>query len=481
MNDIIQQAIAAQQANRLDEAERLYLLALQNEPQRADAHFNLGMIYRQQDRVADALRAFSLAADIKPDFDLAWLALSECAGVLGKDELAVKASKRVIELMPNTAQAWIRHGLTLNAFQRDEEAIAAYRRVTELEPKLATGWINLSVSLKNAGQFREAETSILNGIANTGVPLSIDEDAEADYGLLHWHLALSKLGFGEYREGFAYFRARFKGGTSWKRLDDPRPLWRGENLQGKTILVTAEQGHGDMLMMARYLPLLKSQGAKALFQTHPALLPYFSGWNGVDEVISTDAPLGIAFDFHVPVFDLPYRFQTTRETIPSQPYLPLPEADDKTRLSAKGRKIGVVWAGQSKNIRDKIRSIPLDVFGEIFSAADATFYNLTYEVQPEQAAFLKQHNIINLVPQIRSFADTARYVSQLDLIITCDTAIAHLAGGMGKPVWILLPFNPDWRWGYEEKNTPWYPTARLFRQNRSGDWADVMQRVREAL
>jgi tetratricopeptide (TPR) repeat protein len=483
MTDLLQQAIDAHRTNNLIEAERLYRLAFDGDPNLPDARYNLGMLYGQKNHIEDAFKEFKLAVDIKPDFGEAWLMLSQCANQLGQDDLGLEASIRAVQLLPTIARAWMRHGVALNRLNRDEEAVAAYRRATKLEPGFINAWINLGVALKNSGQPQEAEQAILHAIHISGATLDTDDAAEDNYNILHWHLALLKLGLDQYKEGFAYFRARFKGGTNWNRFQNTAPLWRSEDIQGKSILITAEQGHGDMLMMARYLPLLKARGAKIIFQTHPALKRYFTGWNGADQVIATDEPLSMSFNFHVPIFDLPYRFNTSLQTIPAQiPYLPLSEADAKTQLAVSTQKrIGVIWAGQPDNARDKLRSLPLAIFACIFDVQSLTFYNLTRDLKAGDTDILQQKNVVNLASHLNDFADTARLINQLDLVITCDTAMAHLAGGMGKAVWVLLPFVPDWRWGYSRRDTPWYPTAKLFRQHQRGDWSGAMQEIKSAL
>ncbi len=484
MTDLLEHAIAAHRAGQLAEAQKLYIVVLKEQPDRADARHNLGVIYGQQGRLAEAVREFAAATEAKPDFGEAWLMLSECAGRLGQHELGLKASAEAARLLPTMARAWLRHGLALNQMMRDEEAADAYRRAVEIEPSLTAAWINLCVSLKLIGQPDDAEAAIREAIARTDTNLDTDDKAEDAYNLLHWHLALLELATGDWTNGFAHFRARFKGGTNWKRFDGAKPLWRGESLEGKTLLITAEQGHGDLLMMARYLPELKRRGATIIFQTHPALTRYFSGWSGADEMISTDTALDkLSYDFHAPIFDLPYRFATTPDSIPAAiPYLPMLEPDEATRLpQTEGRRVGIIWAGQPHNPRDTMRSVPATAFAALFSAPGCRFFNLTRETTDDDRALLARHGVTDLSPVIHDFADVARILGQLDLLVTCDTAAAHLAGGMGKMTYVLLPFAPDWRWGFRREDCPWYPTMRLFRQQRRGAWGDVLAKVESVM
>ncbi|HXE42241.1 MAG TPA: hypothetical protein VN516_04370, partial [Candidatus Baltobacteraceae bacterium] len=280
---------------------------------------------------------------------------------------------------------------------------------------------------------------------------------------------------------FARYRARFKDLGDLKRPNFAQPLWRGEDLTGKTILVCDEQGYGDTLMFCRYLPLLKARGAKVIFSVHPVLEPLFTGWSGADTVIVHGQPVP-AFDFHAATFDLPHRFGTTLETIPAKvPYLPLPELDAATRLDPTSKKkIAVVWGGSPLHKNDENRSIPLSVFAEVFEE-DAQFYSLNRDMKPGDAELLPRLPVINLALRLKNFADAAQFIRQCDLVITCDTATAHLAGGLGGKVWVLLPFAPDWRWLLNRDDSPWYPSMRLFRQARAGDWAEVISRVKKAL
>jgi ADP-heptose:LPS heptosyltransferase len=210
---------------------------------------------------------------------------------------------------------------------------------------------------------------------------------------------------------------------------------------------------------------------------------WLTGWPGADHIVSTNDPLDdIAYDVHAPIFDLPYRFGTDLNSIPSRTYLPLPAPSNKTRLPNSDRKkIGIVWSGQAQNVRDPLRSLTAGMFVDLFTQSGFHFTNLTRECTEQDRALLAQHNVTDLSPTLHDFRDTAEVIGQLDLLITCDTAAAHLAGAMGKPCWILLPFAPDWRWGYAREDSPWYPSARLFRQHTLGDWKDVLARVKSAI
>jgi hypothetical protein len=287
---------------------------------------------------------------------------------------------------------------------------------------------------------------------------------------------------GDFHHGFAHYRARFKKEGRAPRLPFPRPLWQGEDLRGKKILVVGEQGFGDVLMLCRFALLLKAKGARVVLLAHEALAELLNLAALADEILC-EAPLEQGdFDYQTSLFDLPYRFGTNIGTIPHASYLPSPPADEATKLSDAGRpKIGVVWAGKHGYGDDRRRSLSLGMFADLFNETGAQFFNMTRKLESGDAEILEQHSVIDLSSKLGDFLATARFIAQLNLVVTCDTAVAHLAGGMGKKVWVLLPFAPDWRWLLAREDSPWYPSMRLFRQNKKADWAEVVARARKEL
>ncbi len=247
--------------------------------------------------------------------------------------------------------------------------------------------------------------------------------------------------------------------------------------------MTDEQGFGDTLMLARYLPLLKQRGAKVIFSVHPVLRPLFDGWNGIDTLIVHGEKIP-TYDFYTSVFDLPHRFGTRLGTIPSADaaYLPvLPPTAEITLPATEKLKVGVVWGGNPLHANDIRRSVPLDVFASVFTVPHVQFYSFNRDKKPGDDALLATYPVVDLTPRIQNFADSARFIGQMDIVISCDTSTAHLAGGLGKKIWVLLPFAPDWRWLTGRDDNPWYATARLFRQPRIGDWAAAVANVKSAL
>ena len=274
----------------------------------------------------------------------------------------------------------------------------------------------------------------------------------------------------------------------WKQFPSParnfsEPQWRGEALGGKTILLHAEQGLGDTLQMLRYVPLLASQGARIVLEVPPELLSLAATLKGVAQVLARGDALP-SFDWQCPMMSLPLAFSTTLQTIPSHtPYLnPLrAERPAWLRPARNGRlQVGLVWAGNPKNTVDRRRSLPLAALASLFAVEGVMMYSLQRGGPPGEIAS-SGLAFAGALPEAADFAETASALKHLDLVITVDTAVAHLAGALGCPVWILLPYVADWRWLLDREDSPWYRTARLFRQTASMEWSSVVQRAADRL
>jgi hypothetical protein len=342
----------------------------------------------------------------------------------------------------------------------------------------------LGQTYQSLNRLEEAETTFRQAIEVDGQTIvgeELREVDESEYGKRHWHLAIIELLRGQYKQGFARYRARAAAIAKLKRLSFPFPLWKGEDVTGKTILVCDEQGYGDTLMLMRFLPLLRARGARVVLSVHPVLVPLLRGWVGADVVIAHEEKVP-GCDTFCSSFDLPHRLNTTLENLPCEvPYLPVLTPDERTSLPKDGFKIGVVWGGSPLHLADAKRSVPLAIFAGLFSVEGVKFYSFNRDLKAGDAELLPHYDIENLTPRLTDFAAAARLIGQMDLVITCDTATAHLAGGLGKKTWILLPFAPDWRWLTGRDDSPWYPTVRLFRQLKPNDWTSVVATVKTAL
>ncbi len=467
------------------EAQELFEKALELDPSHVQARNNLALVFERQNQMPKAIELLKHTVAQAPTYGDGWLNLCNFAEKEKDFDLAHEAGMKAAALMPDNASAWLGLGVALNRLTKDEDALTAYQQALCIRPDWHEVWDNLGQSYQFLARLDEAEDAFLKTIQLAGQEIEGDETRRVDekeYGNCHWHLALIELLKGKLKLGFARYRSRFDEVSGLTRPDWSAPLWQGEDIAGKTILVIDEQGMGDCLMMARYFPLLKERGARVKIWLHPALIPFFEGWYGVDDIVSgVDTPTD--FDVYASLFDLPYIFGTTLETIPKKnPYLPSLKPDEATKLPETGKiNVGVVWAGAPLHKHDARRSLPLSVFEELFKEDRFSFFSFNRDKREGDEEILARYGVCDLASLLNNFADAARFMDQMDLIISCDTASAHLAGGMGKKVWTLLPFLPDWRWLMDRDDSPWYPTMKLFRQEKAGDWHGVIGRLRAAL
>jgi tetratricopeptide (TPR) repeat protein len=365
-------------------------------------------------------------------------------------------------------------GATLARLRRFEDAEALHRRAIALKPDFADAHYNLGVALQDQGRIEEGLASYEKAIA-----------LKPDFVDAHWNHAYLLLALGRYAEGWREHEWR------WRRKEQPprsypQPLWRGEPLDGRTILLHAEQGMGDTVQFMRYVPLVATRGGRVLLQVPGPLFALAKAAFGDRVQVLADGDVLPAFDLHSPLLSLPLAFGTTLETIPAQvPYATADAATAarwRTRLGdAKGLKVGLVWAGNPQHKNDRNRSIALDRLAPLFGAAGVRWFSLQVGERKADLARLPAGTIADLSDGLTDFAETAAAIANLDLLIAADTAAAHVAGALAKPVWVLLPFVPDWRWLVGRDDAPYYPTARLFRQPARDDWESVALRVRRAL
>lgn len=420
-----------------------------------------------------------------------------------QDALSCFQSALVAE--PQNAILYLHAGAALHDLERHGEALACYSQAIRISPHLGEAHNNRGNTLMALGYFAEAAESFAIAsdlLATSPVPLTAratalqalgkvtEAESECRQAILldphfaaaHWNLSLNLLLQGLYAEGWQEYEWRWQKPdfTSPCRHTDI-PLWDGSPLDGKTILLHAEQGFGDAIQFVRYAPIVAQHGGTVIIECHPQLTSLFRSVRGVHSVISFGGPLP-PISFQAPLLSLPHIFGTTLETIPAHcPYLAvLPEYRDKWKAIMPNQltslRVGLVWAG--KSYPDPRRSCRLEDFAPLakIHADTVKFYSLQMGAGSEQADTPPaQMSMTDLTSRIENFADTAALIWQLDLIITIDTAVAHLAGALGKPVWLLLPFAPDWRWMLERIDSPWYPTMRIHRQKSPGDWGPVIR------
>lgn len=432
---------------------------------------------------AGAEAALRRAIELAPEFAEAHANLAFALEDAGRPEAAEACYRRAIALAPQLSRIRHNFGALLTAQRRYAEAEAVYREALALDPGAVAGWSNLGVVL--AAVHREAEAEACQREALRRDP---------DYRNAAFNLAYVLLRQGRYEEGWARFEARDWYGALETRLGLPR--WNGEPLAGRSLLVGFEAGHGDMIQFCRYLPLLKARGLATLsLLCHPGLVPLLAGLEGVDEVIGFDRELPPRrWDCWTPLLSLPFHFATRLDSIPARlPYLAAP-ADRlalwRERLAAAGSglRVGLVWKGNPRFENDVERSFgALAELDALAALPGLRWFSLQLGAGAGEAAAAAGRPAalapLDLAPQIADFADTAAIVAQLDLVISVDTAVAHLAGALGRPCWILLPDRlADWRWLARRSDSPWYPdVVRLFRKPAPGGWDEVVAAVAAAL
>jgi tetratricopeptide (TPR) repeat protein len=444
-------------------------------PDEAVVQYNLGVVLQLLGRTEEAASAWRQATRLEPDYADAWFNLAKAFGDLDLVGEARIAYRRLLELAPEHAPARYNLGNLLHRAGRYADAVEALRRATAVAPDYAEAWANLALSLAKAGHMAEAIATSEHALALA------PELVEA-----HWNFSQILLLAGRLRRGFEEYEWR------WRRPETPprafaTPAWDGAPLDGRTILLYAEQGLGDTIQFVRYAPLVRARGGRVVLEAHPELVWLLRGIDGVEQVIGRgDAPPAV--DCQAPLMSLPRVFGTTLESIPADvPYL-RPAAPPVPRWAARPScpRIGLCWQGSPVNRYDRERSIPLPLLARLSGSPGISFVSLQKGAGEEQLDGLPEAAAIErLGPDFDAgsdaFRDTVALLETLDLVITVDTALAHLAGALARPVWLLLPEPPDWRWLRGQPDSPWYPTMRLFRQPVAGDWASLIEALRRAL
>ena len=435
-------AVDLQEKGLIDDAIEQYQKTIGQNPNFAAAYFNLGVIFQQKEQIDKAIVYYEIAIGLKQEFTEAHHNLGIAFKDKGLFDEAVLCFQRVIQLKPDHADAYYNLGNTLVAKGEFEDALKSYRRAVEITP---------------------------------------------DHADALWSIALLQLRSGDFENGWKGYEGRWKLKGVIDKRSFSQPLWDGSDISGKTILLHSEQGFGDTIQFIRYAPMVSDMGAKVIVECQEELVSLLKNVEGIHSVIPRDKQLP-AFDIHYPLLSLPYIFGTKLETIPAKiPYIHADETmvqkwQNKIESPASSFKIGLIWAGDPKLKFGHSRSCPLELFSSLAELDDFIFYSLQKGESSEQASNPpKGMKLIDYTEDIHDFSDTAAIMNNMDLIISVDTAVAHLAGALGKRVWVLLPFVPDWRWMKDREDSPWYPTMKLFRQPSSGDWQSVMGTLEEAL
>jgi Tfp pilus assembly protein PilF len=467
INQAMQQLQQGQPAAARDGLSRV----LKAFPDSPEVNFLLGLALVQLAQPKGALTHFNRAIVLAPDLAEAYVN----RGVLLKNQQqlpqALQDFDRAIALRPGLAEAYSNRGNVLVLLDQPERARADFASAIRLDPHNSDAMVNLAAQLAETGDYASSMAMLESVLSRR------PDDALVRHNR-SWLLLLQ----GDYTRGWQDYEARKLDKQLCQRSGLQRfaqAEWQGGSLEGKTLLLHQEQGLGDAIQMLRYLPLLQQAGARVLILLNPAVAGLASQLLPAAQVFTRREALSV-FDLHCPIMSLPLRMETTLENIPAAPgYLAVDAADRLQWAAQLGEKkrlrIGVVWSGSARHLNDRKRSLALDALSAILQL-DVEWHSLQREYR-EAPADVAAAGIIDHAAQLETMQDTAGLISQMDLVISVDTSVAHLAGALGKPCWLLLPFNPDFRWGLGRTDSPWYASMRLFRQPVPGDWASVLDAV----
>lgn len=470
---LLNRGVVLQRLSRLEDAVQAYDEALRIQPGFAEALSNRAVALQELGRMEDALASADAAVAAKGDSAMAWYNRGNVLFALHRNAEALESYDRALTLQPNYAEAFSNRGALLVRLERFDDAISSCRKALEVTAKLAEAWYNLGLALQQSKRHEEALDCYSRALV-----------LKPDYVEAHWNEGLCRLSTGDFARGLEKYEWRWR----WKDFTSPargftQPLWLGrEDAREATILLHAEQGFGDAVHFLRYVPEVAKRFTHVVIEVQAELKSLVAHTFPAHTVLARSEPLP-AFDYHCPLLSLALALGTRHSSIPaSVPYLTVPEdklGEWRRRLGkVKTLTIGLSWAGRPTPPN---RSLPLEKLVPLLESG-ARFVSLQKDLSEAEAAALVTHSrVLHFGDDIRDFSDTAALVSLVDLVISVDTAAAHIAGALAKPVWILLAYAADWRWFIERADSPWYPTARLFRQPAWGNWDSVVGEVGQEL
>ena len=441
------------------------------QPDHSQTLNNIGLILREMGEIEEAIDHLEKAVQTTSPFPSAFSNLCAAYSDAGRLMEAILAGRTAVSQSPHDANAHYNLGNAIAELEVSNDAVDNYCEAVRIAPDFTDAWINLGVAYLRD----DYPASALEAFDRA---LSLDhQSADA-----HWNRSLTLLKLGRLAEGWPGYDWRWKAVPWLDRREFDAPQWRGETLNGQTVLVHAEQGYGDTIQFVRYLPEILRRGGTVKFACQPALKRLLSSLPGMESVTGYGEPAG-AFDFHLPIMSLPEAITledpaTAAQTIP---YLSVPMVDIKIPSGDMRPKVGLVWRGSRINNKGMFRSCRLVDLEPLIMIDAHQFYALQPDVEEVERPILSRYGVVDLSSQIADFADSAALTAAMDLVISVDTAQAHLAGALGRPVWTLLAKGADWRWFIDRDDSPWYPTMRLFRQETRGDWRSLFACVAEAL
>lgn len=466
--------VAFREMNQLEKSLQYHLQALSRSPLHPETLLYLAELLLRARRFDESLKAIQNVLTLNPTFLPAHEKLAHTLCAQSKYQEAEQALRNALKIDPRRAELWNQLGITLRKLRKFDEAILAYQTAISIRPDFFQALNNLGAAHQSLNRTGDAIRSFEKAIA-----------CNPSYASALVNLAQTNLLVGNYATGWRLHENR------WKLLGlDPtrglaQPLWDGNHsLNGCTLLIHSEQGLGDTLQFIRYAPVLNSRGARIIAEVQPALLEIVKSVSGISAVFPKgETPSD--FDFHCPLMSLPLAMKNFSEAdFPTKtPYVYAPH---RPTIGSPGPgtrpRVGLVWRGNPEHVNDENRSMNWNDLRPLLVNEAAMFVNLQLPLNTEETRFFESNsNAWNPMSAVKNYGDTAAIVAELDLVISVDTSVAHLAGAMGKPVWILLPFSPDWRWQLNRNDSIWYPTAQLFRQQNPGDWTPVISQIAESL
>ena len=470
--------IVLQELQRLDEALASFDKAIGIKSDYAEAYYNRGNALQELQHLEEALASYDKAIGIKPDYAEAHYNRGNALLELQRLDEALASYDKAIGIKPNYVEAYSNRGNALQELQRLDEALASFDKAIGIKSDYAEAYYNRGNALQELQRFEEALASYDQAIG-----------IKPDYVSAHWNLSLCNLLVGNFKDGWQGYEWRWKNEelSSYKnKRNFPQPLWVGaESLEDKTILLYAEQGLGDTIQFCRYAPLVRELGAKVILEVQRPLVKLLKNLEGVDEIIAEGDALP-AFDYQCPLLSLPLAFKTELQNIPSVSQHIDSDSYEVEKWQAKlGEKakprVGLVWSGSTIHKNDHNRSLTLSKLLSYLNP-NVEYVCLQKELRDIDKELLAQHIEIKYFGDgLEDFTDTAALCTLMDVVISVDTSVAHLAGTLGKPTWVLLPFIPDWRWLLDKDDNPWYPSAILYRQEKMGNWNSVLEKVKSDL
>lgn len=468
--------LAFQSLNQLDAALACHDRAIAIKPNLAEAYSNRGATLQALSQLDAALANHNQAVALKPDSAVAYSNRGATLQALGRLDAAITDFNQAIALKPDYAEAYSNRGTALQALNQLEAALANHYQAIVLKPEHAQAYSNLGATLQALNQLEAAISSYDQAIR-----------LQPDHAEAQANKSMALLLSGDFVNGWVSYEWRWENKkTGLQKRNFSQPRWSGaESISGKTILLYAEQGLGDTLQFCRYAKLVNDLGTRVILEVPPALSGLLDKLDGVSELVTQGAPLP-DFDYHCPLLSAPQAFKTDLGSIPRAARYLSSDTEKcaywEKKLGAKDApRIGLAWSGSTGHINDHNRSIELQRLLQ-YLPDGLQYISLQRDVRTADMEVLRQFpDILHFGDELHDFTDTAALCEQVDLVISVDTSITHLSAALGKPTWILLPFSPDWRWLLDREDSPWYPSAKLYRQENTGNWHGILTRLNRDL